>query len=345
MNEPLISLNIVVHNGEKYIRHCLDSIKRQSYENFEINIWDNNSTDNTKEIIENCKFPFFESKENLGMWPAHEKLLEHSKGKYIAVISADIILHQDFATNAIQVLESDPKIGALEPKVMRFLLKKGEPEFTDYIDTLGFKIFKSREINNIGHGERIGEFLAKNPEFNSEKEIFAVEGACPVFRKETLEDCWLPSTGSGQGEIIDPNMFWYGDDLDIAWRMRIFGWKEVYSPLVVAWHDRKTTKTITKSRWQFIKSRREIPMFKRGLDWRNTRLTIIKNDFFKNFIKDLPRILIREGMFLGYIIFFEFPVLWEILKLLWLLPQTLRKRRIIMGKARVSADEFRKWLN
>jgi len=41
----------VVLNGEKYIRHCLNSLKKQTYDNLEINILDNGSTDKTKEII------------------------------------------------------------------------------------------------------------------------------------------------------------------------------------------------------------------------------------------------------------------------------------------------------
>ena len=54
---PLTTINLVVLNGEKYIRHCLDSVKNQTYphDRIEINILDNGSTDKTKEIIRNYK--------------------------------------------------------------------------------------------------------------------------------------------------------------------------------------------------------------------------------------------------------------------------------------------------
>ena len=102
--EPLVSVNLVVYNGEKYIRQCLDSVKKQTYENIEINILDNASTDKTLEIIKleigNClpasrcearragkseilNFSLIESKRNWGTWPGQEELLKHSHGKYI----------------------------------------------------------------------------------------------------------------------------------------------------------------------------------------------------------------------------------------------------------------------
>ena len=49
---PLVSVNLVVYNGEKYIRQCLDSVLRQTYRDFELNILDNNSSDNTVALIE-----------------------------------------------------------------------------------------------------------------------------------------------------------------------------------------------------------------------------------------------------------------------------------------------------
>src|SRR5205807_1753411 len=63
MLNKLVTINLVVMNGEKYLRHCLDSILQQSYghQNIEVNIWDNNSTDSTKEIIKEYEARFQES--------------------------------------------------------------------------------------------------------------------------------------------------------------------------------------------------------------------------------------------------------------------------------------------
>src|SRR3989344_2663567 len=122
---PMVSLNIVVRNGEKYIRHCLDAVLAQTYphEQIELNILDNGSSDGTKSMIENFKlkienssfaaFNLVESRQNLGMWPGQEKLPKHSNGKYILAMAVDVLLDNDFVANAVKRIESDGNIGAL----------------------------------------------------------------------------------------------------------------------------------------------------------------------------------------------------------------------------------------
>ena len=343
----IVSVNIVVLNGGKYIRHCLDAIKNQTFphDQVEINILDNGSSDNTKGIIAGFKpqalsfkrFNFVESKLNLGMWPGQEELLKHSNGKYILAMAVDVILDKDFLANAFKRMESDGNIGALEAKIYKFDLSDLEPKTYNLkpkiIDTCGFKIFKSRRVINIGHGEE------DHGQLNKYSEIFAVEGAAPFFRREALEDIRI------KGQLVDHDYFWYGDDLDLAWRMRLFGWKEVFDPDVVAWHDRQTTKTLKKSSADFIKIRRAIPIKKRGLDWRNTRWTIIKNDYIVNILKDLPAILKREIQMAGYIILFEPAVLLEIPKFLIMLPKMFARRKELMKRATTKPEDIRKWFN
>ncbi|MEX2091011.1 MAG: glycosyltransferase [Candidatus Paceibacterota bacterium] len=343
MQNQLVTINLVVLNGEKYIRHCLDAILSQTYSHdyIELNILDNGSADNTKSIIREFKvkslkfkeFNLIESKLNLGMWPGQEELLKHSGGKYILAMAVDVMLDKDFVSKAVERMESDGNIGALEAKIYRFEMENGKCQMTNVIDTCGFQIFKSRRVINIGHGE------TDNGQFNEFREIFTVEGAAPFFRREALEDSRV------NGELIDKDFFWYGDDLDLAWRMRLFGWKEVFDPEVIAWHDRQTTKTLKKSPADFIRLRKAVPIKKRALDWRNTRWTIFKNDYIINILKDLPTILARELKMTGYIIFFEPAVLLQIPKFIIFLPKMFKRRMAIMKKATIKSEEIRKWFN
>ncbi|MEK7151114.1 MAG: glycosyltransferase, partial [Patescibacteria group bacterium] len=320
----------------------------QSYprENIEINVWDNNSTDSTIKIIEDLqftiynlqfhKFTFEKSKVNLGMWPAQEELLQHSHGEYIIVLSVDVILDLDFIKNAVEIMERDSQIGALQAKVYKYELVDEQPKKTDVIDTLGFEMFKSRRIVNIGHGR------VDQEQYSVAREIFAVEGAVPVLSRQALEDCRLKSQDD---RIVDPDFFWYGDDLDLAWRMRTFGWKQIYAPSVIAWHDRKTTKSLAGDWKNFIEIRKTVPMFKRRLDWRNTTLTIIKNDFAINLWGDLPHIFWRQVRLWAYFLIFEPTMLLELFKVAKMLPKMLKRRSEIMKKAKISAKDFRQWIH
>lgn len=343
MSNTIVSINLVVLNGGKYISRCLESIKKQTYPHghIELNIIDNGSTDGTKNTLKQkagefsdfLKFKLTESDKNLGMWPGQEELLKDSSGKYIVVMAVDVILDENFLINAVEIMEKDAKIGALQSKIYNYDVSKLEHGGLEknIIDTCGFEIYKSRRIINIGHGEK------DTGQFSQEKEIFAVEGAVPVFRKDAFESCRVAD------EIADHDMFWYAEDLDVAWRMRVFGWKQLFVPNVIAWHDRQTTKNLSKTFADFLKIRRQLPLRKRRLEWRNIRFTIVKNDYTINILKDLPHILKREIMMLGYIIIFEPKVLSEVFSFLKLLPKMLRKRRQIMKLRKASPEEMRKW--
>ena len=346
MADPLITINLVVLNGEKYIRHCLDGILSQSYphELIELNILDNGSHDNTLEIIHNlefgvsdlgfAKFTLHESKVNLGMWPGQEELLKNSNGKYILALAVDVILDKDFIKKAVEVMEKDDKIGALEAKIYKFEMINGRCQMSNVLDTCGFQIFKSRRLINIGHGqEDKGQY--DNPPASGE--IFAVEGAAPFFRREAMEDIRI------DGEICDHDYFWYGDDFDLAWRMNLFGWKQVFAPSVIAWHDRQTTKKLSKNFKDFLRIRKAIPLKKRQLEWKNIRFTIIKNDYIINILKDLPYILKREVTMFGYLLIFEPKVFLEIHNFLKLLPKMIKKRKEIMKKAIIKPNEIHNW--
>lgn len=339
MANPIVSINIAVLNGEKYIHRCLESVSIQSYpaEQIEINILDNGSTDGTLDIIKNWKLKnnnfkisFTKSIFNHGMWGGQEELSNQSNGKYIVVLSADVILEKDFVKNAVQTMEENSKLGAVQGKIYQF---NHADTFHDepprhIIDTCGFKVFRSRRVVNIGHGE------TDKGQFDKPGDIFGVEGAVPVLRTEALRSIRI------LGEIADHDLFWYGEDLDIAWRLRMAGWEQSYEPSVVAWHDRQTTKKTRRGLWDFIAIRRAIPLRKRRLEWRNIRCTIIKNDYIINVLKDLLYILLREITMTGYLLIFETAVLAELPALLKLIPRMVHKRREIMKQAKVNSAQI-----
>ncbi len=339
MEQPLVSINLVVRNGQKYIRLCLDAIKKQDYQNLELNIWDNNSDDDTREIIkkEYSEFHLIEHPTNLATWGGHEKLLQYSHGIYIVAISVDIIMQQDFVTRSVYILENDIEIGALQPKIYQYSITTGgdwTPKKT--LDTCGFKIFRSRRVINVGHGE---EDKGQYDGDGEPQEIFAVEGAVPVLRRSALEDIRI------NHKFTDEDFWWYTDDVDFAWRMRLFGWRQVYAPSVVAYHDRQTTKSLRKSRLEFIKIRRQIPFFKRALDYRNTILMLIKNDHLSNIIRDLPYILKRHIPLWGYFLIFEPKMIFQLITVVRLLPRMVQKRRAIMRRARIGSADMRRWFS
>ena len=326
---PLVSISLVVRNGEKYIRDCLRSVKDQTHDNLELTVWDNNSGDRTKEIIKK-EFPEFrliEHRENIGFGPAQNRCLEITKGEYVLGLCVDVALNENFVAKAVEVMKSDKKIGALQAKIYK--TENGRP--TNIIDTTGFEIFKSRRVVNRGHGEKDAG------QYDQAGEVFSYEGAVPFWRREAMENSKVC------GQAHDEDYFWYADDIDLGWRMRLFGWKSFYSPGVIAYHDRSTTKRLSRNPLDFVRLRRTVPARKRMLDWQNLHLTFIKNDFCLSALKDLWPYAAREIKLLVYVLLFEQYTLLAIPKIIFLLPQMLKKRRYIMEHKKVSRAEIEKW--
>lgn len=348
---PLVSVNLVVRNGEKYLRGCLSAVLNQTYENLELTVFDNDSTDKTKEIVrkEFPRFRLVENKENYNFGTGQNRCAKLTKGKYILGLCVDVFLDKDFVKNAVAAMEADEKIGALQAKIYKmacdeFHLALEEPSGkngclkTNIIDTAGFEIYRSRRIVNRGHGEE------DKGQFSKAEEIFSYEGACPFFRRAALEDAAVPSSSAdGHKEFHDEDFWWYADDIDLGWRLRLFGWKSFFASDVIAYHDRSTTKRLSKGRWDFVKMRRELPALKKRLDWQNTQLTFFKNDICANVVKDFFSFFKRQFSLFIYFLIFEQSTLLAIPKISLMLPRMLKKRRYIMKHKKASAEEMGRW--
>jgi len=346
MKDFLVSIHLIVKDGEKYIRECLRALLNQNFDDYEILVFDNDSKDKTREIVKN-EFPrakLIKFDRNYGLGGGFNRSLQYSNSKYVVLLCVDVFLSPNFLTEAVKILEKDSGIGALQPKVLVWNLKQNDFFPRNYrneldiptantIDTTGFEIFKSRRIINRGHGEKdSGQY--------KEGEIFSWEGACPIFLRKALENAKMPFNN---GEYLDEDFEWYADDIDFGWRMRILGWKSYFSPKILAWHDRQTTKRLKKNKKDFIQLRRGVTSKKKMLDWRNQRLAMVKNEYSCKFLKDFPYFFIREVQLLIYFLFFEQSSLFGIFGFLKLLPKMLKKRNWIMKRKKMSPKEIEKW--
>lgn len=372
-NFPIITISLINYNGRKFVFQAIESAVNQNYSNLEIILIDNNSTDGTREEIEK-KIPEWEAKrkeivanyqgsdlikqkiiyikntENTGFGKPHNMAIRMMKGDFILLLNYDAILKPDYLEKALQSFK-DEKIGSVQGKLLRYdfdknsLYKSKEKPNLNVIDTTGLTMFKNRRIVCFGQGQ------ADEGQFKDEKEIFGVDGAVPIYRKKALEDVKLPiikqklPVDSSIGyEYFDENFFMYKEDVDLAWRLRLAGWKAIYSPEIVAYHGRGSGDSMANNYLDIIKERRKINNFAKYLSFKHQRLMQIKNDFPSLlFLKHFPKFIIKEMGAWCYMAIFErftFKVLRDLYKDI---PLFFKKRKIIMAKKRVSAKEMEKW--
>lgn len=106
---PLVSVAIPVHNGEKYIKESIDSCLNQTYKDVEIIVVDDKSDDRTLEILKEYgdRITVLPIEKQNGLGNVINIGIRKSKGKYIARMDADDIMYPTRIEKQVQYLESN----------------------------------------------------------------------------------------------------------------------------------------------------------------------------------------------------------------------------------------------
>jgi len=118
---PRVSVVIPSYNHERYIEECIQSVLDQTYQDFEIIITDDGSSDGTVNVIKEFDDPriqLYIHAENKGACTAINNCLRKASGEYIAVLSSDDAWEPTKLAIQVQYLDSHPKIGAVFTKVV-----------------------------------------------------------------------------------------------------------------------------------------------------------------------------------------------------------------------------------
>ena len=110
---PLVSIIMNCHNCSKYLPEALDSVYQQTFKNYEIIFWDNQSTDNSAEIALNYGEPlqYFRGDEFIPLGEARNKAIEKSRGEYIAFLDCDDIWLPEKLEKQVELLDSNRELG------------------------------------------------------------------------------------------------------------------------------------------------------------------------------------------------------------------------------------------
>ncbi len=213
-NSGLASVLIVVHNHEKYLKPCINSVLRQDYP-CEVILVDNCSIDNSLKVAKE-EFPnikIIESVENKGYGAGNNIGFKHAEGKYIVFLNPDTIVEERWLRELIRPLQNEEKV-ITTPKI---LLYDGSS-----INTCGM----IDHFTGLTFTRGIG---SKNDAFTELEEVSGFSGACFAIRKDYFEEL------GG----FDENFFLYNEDADLSWRAHLKGFNVLYVPSSVVKHDYK----------------------------------------------------------------------------------------------------------
>jgi len=349
-NQPLVSISLLTYNAQPYLKSCLNSVFNQTYPHLELLIIDNASTDGTIDYLKKIslrqtqlKTKIIFNKKNVGFAAGHNQGIRESKGDFILCLNQDVVLDSDFIKEAVKVLQKDKKIGAVQGKLWRWNIGSVErrvkkPNAVSYvIDTTGLCMLKNRRIINRHQGE------IDQGQFEKEEEIFGADGATPVYRRKALEEVGISLNQTEKKEYFDEDFFAYKEDVDLAWRLRLYGWRTIYQPKAKGWHARTAGDSAAVKYWAIIKERLKINKFAKYLAFKNQRLMQLKNEQLFLFLKHLPFFLPKEIASWLFVLIFE-RYTWRAIKDLFKqAPKAWQKRKIIMARKKVDTTEMERW--
>ncbi|OGH60063.1 MAG: hypothetical protein A2725_00230 [Candidatus Magasanikbacteria bacterium RIFCSPHIGHO2_01_FULL_33_34] len=333
-----LTVQLLVWNGEKYLPHLFESLRKQTSKDWQIFILDNGSADNSVSVIKkelaNFSIPnFFEEGEsNIGFSPGHNYIYEQTDTEYVLMLNQDLYLEPNCIERLISFMDKNSEVASVSPRLMKWNINSLDHFFSEYVDSLGLKVFKNRRAVDWYNGQKYENFLNTNKD-KKEIEVFGVSGTLPMFRRSNINSILYDNK-----YIFDPDYSSYKEDVDLAYRLRSAGFKSYVVLDTCAYHDRTSDIEIT-----VIDNKKKQPEHVKYYSYRNHLMTIYKNEYLLNFILDFFWILWYEvGKFIWFLLFDR-----KVLKGLgdiWKFRKNLKsRRRQIIKQRKIGWYKIRTW--
>ena len=218
--QPLISIIIPNWNGARHLPICLDSLRRQTYPQIEIIVVDNASSDGSLDLLAR-EYPEVRPialKENRGFTGACNAGIRAARGDLVALLNNDTESDPGWAAAVVDAFTRHPEAGLVASKMLLF-------DRRDTFHTAG----DFYRLDGIP-GNR-GVWQTDTGQFEREEHVFSACGGSAAYRRAMLDQIGL----------LDEAFFFSCEDLDLAWRAQLAGWKCVYTPRAVVYHKLSAT--------------------------------------------------------------------------------------------------------
>lgn len=330
-----VSVVVATYFGYEYMQGLFESLAQQTHQPHEIIIIENSDDKPTRDAIRRYATPqtqIYSQERNLDFALGYNVGMQKATADYILILNQDLILEPNAIEELLKVLDSDERIAAVAPKLLR--LEEGEK--TAIIDAMGLVADKKRRFTNRGEGEQ------DRGQYDNIKEVFGLSGTAVLFKRKALEDVTKHSGGELQ-EYFDNAFIAYKEDVDLSYRFHHRGWKMAIAPRAILYHKRTAQET-KQSTTKGLRANREQKSFRiRGNSLRNQWWILIKNEPLANLIVHSPWIGYYECGKLLYILFNEPSTLKIVPSFFKHLPQMLRKRQAILNSSTITSSTLRHW--
>ena len=304
----IISIIIPNWNGAQHLPDCLNSLRQQHFRDFEVLVVDNGSQDATFEVLKNYpEVHLLALGQNRGFTGACNAGLKAARGEILILLNNDTAVDVQWLQEIATAFAQHPEIGMVASKMLLF-------DRRDTFHTAGDTLTLDGLPHNRGVWQKdVGQF--DHPAY-----VFNACGGSAAYRRALLDEVGL----------LDDDFFFSFEDVDLAWRAQLAGWRCLYLPTAIVYHKLKASGGgVTASFY----------------DGRNRIYTLIKN-----YPADLWRMHRREVLSAQWQLTWDALRMWRgaearatlrgILAGLWGIPKMWAKRRAIQARCKITTLEL-----
>jgi GT2 family glycosyltransferase len=271
---------------------------------------DNASGDGSVEMLRS-EFPtvrVIEINENKGFTGGYNEALRKINAEFYVLLNTDVQVTPGWIEPMEALFDSDPTIGAIQPKIRAFK-QRSEFEYAGasggYLDRLGFPFCRGRIFETLEKDEG---------QYDDCREVFWATGACMFVRSSVFNLC----------DGFDEAFFAHMEEIDLCWRMKNQGFRVMVEPRSVVFHI--GGGTLDKGNWR-----------KTYLNFRNNLELIYKNIEDRYLFRSIFLRMVLDGIAAFKFLFSNgYMHFWAIIRahlhFYRLLPQIRQKRKILKQK-------------
>ena len=254
-----VAVLVINYNGKHYLRDCLESLKNQTYKDYDVYVVDNGSVDISVEYVKG-HFPWVKIiafRENLGFAKAYNEAIKKVDVDLVALLNNDTRVDRKWLQELVNAILEDGLIAAVGSKILLY----DNPQLLNHAGA---------KITPIGGGFDIGLYRQDASEYNIKKPVGAVCGAAMLVKK----DVFLEMGG------FDDDFFAYFEDTDFCWRAWLYGYKVIYVPTSVVYHKFGGSWGHSSPEKVFLGEKNRLSSMIKNLEWINLISGLFLTIFF-----------------------------------------------------------------
>jgi GT2 family glycosyltransferase len=215
-----ISIVIVNWNGAAHLPVCLNALRAQTYRHFEVIVADNASRDDSRQLLarDYPEVKVVALPENRGFTGGNNAGIRAASGEIIILLNNDTEVDPHWLEEILAAFERHPEAGLVASKMKLFDRRDTFHTAGDFYRLDGMP--GNRGVWEVDRGQ-----------YDCEEYVFSACGGSAAYRKSMLDQIGL----------LDEDFFYSCEDIDLAWRAQLAGWKCVYAPKAIVYHKLSAT--------------------------------------------------------------------------------------------------------